>query len=117
MPKFKLRELNRLTDAYSYTGDEYTLKITYDENDDKCIEIETNIMKNETQTWVLCAKDLPNEGEEVLLTFKNLVGLHVGEALFKCGSFYYIAETDNGYFEEPFGIPVAWMKKPNPYKL
>ena len=43
MSKFKLRELNRLTDAYSYKGNGYSLKITYDENDDKCIEIENTL--------------------------------------------------------------------------
>jgi hypothetical protein len=43
VPKFKLRELNRLTDAYKYTGSGYTLKITYDEEDDKCIEIENTL--------------------------------------------------------------------------
>jgi hypothetical protein len=43
MSKFKLRELNRLTDAYSYNGNGYSLKITYDENDDKCIEIENTL--------------------------------------------------------------------------
>jgi hypothetical protein len=45
MSKFKIKELNRLTNAYSYTGNGYILKITYDDNDDKCIEIE-NIKNN-----------------------------------------------------------------------
>lgn len=43
MSKFKIKELDRLTNAYSYNGNGYTLKITYDENDDKCIEIESTI--------------------------------------------------------------------------
>jgi hypothetical protein len=43
VPKFKIKELNRLTNAYSYNGNGYSLKITYDENDDKCIEIENTL--------------------------------------------------------------------------
>lgn len=65
--------------------------------------------------WILCCIASPIEGAQVLLTFKNSAGLHVGEAIFKNDAYYYIAETDHEYFEEPYTIPVAWMKKPNPY--
>lgn len=65
--------------------------------------------------WILCAIKSPKEGEEVLLTFKNELGLHVGESTFKKGDYYYIAETNNGYFEEPYEMPVAWMEMPKPY--
>lgn len=67
--------------------------------------------------WVLCAKKSPKEGEEILLTFKNKAGVHVGEAIFKNDCYYYIAETDKGYFEELYRMPVAWMKKPRPYEI
>lgn len=55
MSKFKIKELDRLTNAYSYNGNGYTLKITYDENDDKCIEIEntTNNKMNELENKIL----------------------------------------------------------------
>jgi len=58
MSKFKIKELNRLTNAYSYTGNGYTLKITYDENDDKCIEIEntTNNKINEIENKIVSYK-------------------------------------------------------------
>lgn len=67
--------------------------------------------------WILCAVKSPKEGEKVLLTFKNEAGIHVGEAIFKKDTYIYIAETDGGYFEEPYGIPIAWMKKPEPYMI
>jgi hypothetical protein len=44
--KFKIRDLNSLTDAYSYNSSAYTLKITYDDEDDKCIEIENILNEN-----------------------------------------------------------------------
>lgn len=55
MSKFKIKELDRLTNAYSYNGNGYTLKITYDKNDDKCIEIEntTNNKMNELENKIL----------------------------------------------------------------
>ena len=58
MSKFKIKELNRLTDAYEYSGNGYTLKITYDENDDKCIEIDntTNNKINELENKIVCYK-------------------------------------------------------------
>lgn len=67
--------------------------------------------------WTLCTLQSPQEGEEVLLTFKNSVGLHVGESTFKDGIYFYIAETNTGYFEEQYNIPIAWMKKPKPYGI
>lgn len=65
--------------------------------------------------WILCGVQSPNENQEVILTFKNFSGLHVGEATFKNNAYYYIAETDKGYYEEIYSIPIAWMKKPEPY--
>lgn len=65
--------------------------------------------------WILCAVKSPKDEEQVLLTFKNKAGLHVGEAVFKKDAYYYVAETDNGYFEQQYGIPIAWMEEPSPY--
>lgn len=65
--------------------------------------------------WILCGVQSPNENQEVLLTFKNSAGLHVGEATFKNGGYYYIIETDIGEKEELFRLPIAWMKMPEPY--
>jgi len=65
--------------------------------------------------WILCSLESPNKEQEIILTFKNSVGLHVGEAVFKNDKYVYTAETDNGSYEEVYGIPVAWMKKPKPY--
>lgn len=69
----------------------------------------------DNENWILCAVESPQEGETVILTFKNSVGYHVGEATFKNDCYYYVAETDNGQFEEAYGIPVAWIKQPKPY--
>lgn len=65
--------------------------------------------------WILCSIESPSESQKVLLTFKNSAGTYVGEAIFKKDGYYYVAETPNGKFEELYGIPVAWMKIPEPY--
>lgn len=59
--------------------------------------------------------NLPEDGETVLITFKNSVGNHVAESTFKDGRFYYVAETDEGRHEEIFGCVLAWMKMPEPF--
>lgn len=59
--------------------------------------------------------DLPKEGQSVYITFINSSGRHTGEAEFKQGAFWYIAETDDGDYEEQYGIVVAWSKLPEPY--
>jgi hypothetical protein len=66
--------------------------------------------------WILCSEESPSSEEVVLLTFKNSAGLHVGEATFKNDKYYYVAETNNGYFEELYNNPIAWMKKPEPFE-
>lgn len=65
--------------------------------------------------WIKCDVQNPNDGQEVLLTFENGDGVHVGEAIFQQGKYYYIAETNEGYFEEAYNNPIAWMPKPEPY--
>lgn len=59
--------------------------------------------------------NLPEENETVLITFKNSAGTHVGEATFREGQFYYVAETDHGRYEEVFSCILAWMKMPKPF--
>jgi hypothetical protein len=67
--------------------------------------------------WNICARISPQEHEEVLLTFRNTAGLHVGMATYKNDSYYYIAETDSETFETIYGVPVAWMEVPKPLIL
>ena len=64
--------------------------------------------------WISVITRLPKEWQVVLLTFKNSVGIHVGEATYKDSAFYYVAETDCGCFEEVYSIPLAWMEMPKP---
>jgi len=65
--------------------------------------------------WILCSLESPNKDQEVLLTFKNSAGLHVGEATFKSDTYFYVVQTDNESYEDAYGIPVAWMSKPIAY--
>lgn len=65
--------------------------------------------------WIPCDERNPEENEEVMLTFENSAGLHVGEAEYMKNMFFYVAETDSGYYEEIYKNPVAWMPKPKPY--
>lgn len=64
--------------------------------------------------WTLCRTESPEENQQVVLTFKNSAGIHVGEATFKNNAYYYITDTEFGYYEEKYGIPIAWMIKPEP---
>jgi len=57
---------------------------------------------------------LPDDGQEVFITFINAAGEHVSESTFKNGKFYYVAETDHGYYEEIFSCVTHWMPKPLP---
>ena len=65
--------------------------------------------------WIRCDVQSPKDGQEVLLTFENRDGIHVGEGTFSQGKFYYIAEIIDDYFERTYSIPIAWMPKPKPY--
>lgn len=65
--------------------------------------------------WTLCRTESPEENQQVILTFKNSAGTHVGEATFKNNAYYYITDTEFGYYEETYGIPIAWMIKPEPF--
>jgi hypothetical protein len=69
------------------------------------------------ENWMLCSIVSPKEEENVLLTFKNESGTYVGEATLKKNTYYYVAETNNGYFEEQYEIPIAWMQIPEPYRV
>ena len=66
--------------------------------------------------WIPCIKNKPKDGQEVLLTYKNSVGTHVGEAIYSKGQYLYIADTDTEEYEEIYSQPIAWMPKPKPYK-
>ena len=64
--------------------------------------------------WNKCCDITPNENESILLSFQNSAGTYVGEALFKEGKYFYIEEY-NGYYEEEYTNPIAWMNLPIPY--
>lgn len=83
---------------------------TLDENIASIIAHEPKINK-----WIPCVEKKPKENEEVMLTFKNSIGLHVGEATYKHDMFFYITDTAFGYYEEVYKNPIAWMPKLKPY--
>lgn len=100
-----------------YEGINSTLENLLDDIEEtiqKQYETEEKINVNNTN-WIPCNLISPIDDEEVLLTFKNEVGLHVGEALFKKDTYFYFAETNIGYYQEPYSTPIAWMRKPKPY--
>ena len=66
--------------------------------------------------WVPCSERLPEENQTVMLTFKNSAGLHVGEATYKNNMFFYITDTEFGYYEEVYKNPIAWRSLPAPYQ-
>lgn len=65
--------------------------------------------------WILCGVQSPEEDEDVLLTYKNSAGIHVWIATYKKNKYLNIVETNNETYEEIYGIPIAWMKMPEPY--
>lgn len=66
--------------------------------------------------WIPCSERLPEEKQEVMLTFKNSAGLHVGEATYKNNVFFYVTDTEFGYYEEVYKNPIAWKLKDVPYQ-
>ena len=66
--------------------------------------------------WILVNEKLPNNEENVLITFVNEVGTHIGESLYRNSKFFYTAETDTGYYEEIYSCVIAWMPLPTPYQ-
>ena len=74
--------------------------------------------QKEIWNWVYCYEKLPKEEKNVLITFKNSVGIHAGEAYFKEGKFleYNYVEEDSvtkTYVSE-YGDVIAWMNLPSP---
>ena len=66
--------------------------------------------------WIACKDRLPKENEVVILTFQNSAGIHVGEATYKNNLFFYVTDTEFGYYEEVYKNPIAWQPLPQPYK-
>lgn len=67
--------------------------------------------------WIPCSSGtMPNENETIMLTFKNSAGLHVGEATYKNRMFFYVTDTEFGYYEEVYKNPIAWKTKYAPYQ-
>ncbi len=66
--------------------------------------------------WILVEERLPEDKQEVWLTFKNSAGLHVGEATYQKNMFFYVAEIEFGYYEEVYKCPIAWKTKDKPYQ-
>ncbi len=69
------------------------------------------------QGWIPCSSSvMPKENEEVRLTFKNSAGFHTGEATYKNKMFFYVTDTQFGYYEEVYKNPIAWKPKDAPYQ-
>jgi hypothetical protein len=68
----------------------------------------------ERMRWIPVSERLPKDGQTVWITFINEAGKHTGGATFKQGKFYYVAETDNGYYEEVYSCVTHWMPLPEP---
>ena len=67
--------------------------------------------------WIPCSSGtMPKENEKIMLTFKNSAGLHVGEATYKNKMFFYVTDTEFGYYEEVYKNPIAWKPKDAPYQ-
>lgn len=66
--------------------------------------------------WIPVEECLPEENQEVQLTFENSAGVHVGEATYKNNMFFYVTDTQFGYYEEVYKCPVAWKPKDKPYQ-
>lgn len=80
-------------------------------------EYRQDLDKN-SQGWIPCSSGtMPNENETIMLTFKNSAGLHVGEATYKNKMFFYVTDTEFGYYEEVYKNPIAWKPKDAPYQL
>lgn len=78
-------------------------------------DLSSKLQSANDDTWIPCAEKKPKENEEVMLTFKNSAGLHVGEATYKQDMFFYITDTVFGYYEEVYKNPIAWIPKLKPY--
>ena len=79
-------------------------------------EYRQDLDKN-SQGWIPCSSGtMPNENETIMLTFKNSAGLHVGEATYKNKMFFYVTDTEFGYYEEVYKQPIAWKYKDAPYQ-
>jgi hypothetical protein len=63
--------------------------------------------------WInVTSGELPIDKQEVIICFINSAGRHVTQSTFKDFVFYYVSETPNGYFEEPFGVVTHWQPMP-----
>ena len=75
------------------------------------------VESSHSSDWIACSSGVVSkENEEVMLTFKNSVGLHVGEATYKNKMFFYVTDTEFGYYEEVYKQPIAWKLKDAPYQ-
>jgi len=86
----------------------------------RCISTFETFIKNQptirNDSWIPCSEELPEENQEVQLTFKNSAGLHTGEATYKNKRFFYVTDTQFGYYEEVYKYPIAWKPKDAPYQ-
>lgn len=80
---------------------------------DELLDSQPTIEQNQ---WIPCSEKLPEENDNVFITFVNNVGSHTAESTYKNNKFYYVAETDSGYYEEVFSAVIAWQSLPKPYK-
>lgn len=78
-----------------------------------------DILNSSEQQWTPCSERLPEEGKDVLLTYKN--NMVVGNWEDICGDVTWYANSGDGWFTatesvDNDGIPIAWMPLPEPWK-
>lgn len=116
----KLKESGNPYDSYwdetMYRATEL-VNSTSNKTIDGVIEIVNQLAEEYNNGWIICnSGTMPKENETIMLTFKNSAGLHVGEATYKNRMFFYVTDTEFGYYEEVYKNPIAWKPKDAPYQ-
>lgn len=113
--EYKTTYMEELLEAKKNCGeDSVCSECPFGQIEDRCILAELQI--EHTNDWITVEQGLPEDKQEVIITFKNSAGLHVGEAIYQNKMFFYVTDTEFGYYEEVYKQPIAWKHKDTPYQ-